>query len=180
MRGAFIKVSMFDDRLEIESPGRLPDIVTVDNICYTRFSRNSQISRVMTEFGFVRELNEGVKKIFSDMKEYKLDAPEYSDSANTVRLVLKNNIDARTTYRNKALDKASDEALNEAINEALNGDEKAVINILRTDSKVSQIEIAKRTGYSRSKVQRIMKNLTENNIVQRDGAKKNGAWRIMI
>ena len=46
--------------------------------------------------------------------------------------------------------------------------------------KVSQIEIAKRTGYSRSKVQRIMKNLTENNVVQRGGAKKNGVWRIII
>ena len=180
MTGAYIKVSMYDDRLEIESPGCLPDVVSVDNIRYTRFSRNPKISRVLTEFGWVRELNEGVKKIFSDMEEYKLDAPEYSDSANTVKLLLKNNIDTRMAYRNIALDKASDEAINEAINEALNDDEKAIINVLRADSKVSQIEIAKRTGFSRSKVQRIMKNLTENNVVQRDGAKKNGVWRIII
>ena len=61
--GLFIKVSMYDDRLEIESPGRFPYIVTADNISYTRFSRNKTISRVMTEFEWVRELNEGVKKI---------------------------------------------------------------------------------------------------------------------
>ena len=65
--GQYIKVSMFDDRLEIESPGRFPDLVTADNISYTRFSRNKTISRVMTEFEWVRELNEGVKKIYTDM-----------------------------------------------------------------------------------------------------------------
>lgn len=67
MTGCFIKISMYDDRLEIESPGCLPDVVTVNNIRETRFSRNPKISRVLTEFGWVRELNEGVKKIFIDM-----------------------------------------------------------------------------------------------------------------
>lgn len=86
MTGCFIKISMYDDRLEIESPGCLPDVVTVNNIRETRFSRNPKISRVLTEFGWVRELNEGVKKIFIDMSEGNLEAPMYSDYANTVRL----------------------------------------------------------------------------------------------
>ena len=50
MTGCFIKISMYDDRLEIESPGCLPDVVTVNNIRETRFSRNPKISRVLTEF----------------------------------------------------------------------------------------------------------------------------------
>ena len=37
MTGCFIKISMYDDRLEIESPGCLPDVVTVNNIRETRF-----------------------------------------------------------------------------------------------------------------------------------------------
>ena len=67
MTGSYIKVSMFDDRLEILSPGKLPSIVTIDNIRDTRFSRNPRIARVLTEFGWVRELNEGVKRIYEDM-----------------------------------------------------------------------------------------------------------------
>ena len=63
MAGSFIKVSMYDDRLEIKSPGKLPNIVTVENIKHTRYSRNPRISRVMTEYGWVRELNEGVKRM---------------------------------------------------------------------------------------------------------------------
>ena len=62
-RGDYIRVSMFDDRLEIVSPGALPNIVTLDNMRTTRYSRNPRIARTLVEFGWVRELNEGVKRI---------------------------------------------------------------------------------------------------------------------
>lgn len=92
MEGSYIKVTMFDDRLEIESPGKLPSIVTVENIRETRYSRNPKITRVLGEFGWVKELNEGVKRIFSDMEKFFLEDPEYSEPNQSVRLVLKNNI----------------------------------------------------------------------------------------
>ena len=75
MSGNYIKVSMYDDRLEIESPGNLPNIVTLDNIKETRYSRNPRISRVLTDFGWVKELNEGVKRIYTDMEGFFLDDP---------------------------------------------------------------------------------------------------------
>ena len=76
----------------------------------------------MTEFEWVRELNEGVKKIFADMAAAGLPAPEYEETPNTVRLILRNNIDERTVHRkNKASDKASNGGLNEALEEELEG-----------------------------------------------------------
>lgn len=92
MSGKYIMVSMYDDRLEIESPGKLPNMVTVDNIKETRYSRNPRISRVLTEFGWVRELNEGVKRIYADMENLFLDDPVYSEPEQSVKLTLKNNI----------------------------------------------------------------------------------------
>ena len=92
LSGSFIKVSMYDDRLEIESPGRLPNIVTLANIKETRYSRNPRISRVLNEFGWVRELNEGVNRIYKDMAKFFLDAPVYTEPGETVKLVLRNNI----------------------------------------------------------------------------------------
>lgn len=105
MAGGYIRVSMYDDRLEIESPGRLPNIVTVANIRETRYSRNPRISRVLTDFGWVRELNEGVKRIYSDMEKFFLEDPEYSEpEQSSVRLVLKNNIIMRRQrQRDRAL-----------------------------------------------------------------------------
>ena len=48
IRGEHIKVLMFDDRLEIHSPGLLPNIVTVENILYQRYSRNPRIARILS------------------------------------------------------------------------------------------------------------------------------------
>lgn len=99
MAGRYILVSMYDNRLEIESPGKLPSIVTVENIKETRYSRNPRIARLLTEFGWVRELNEGVKRIYADMEKFFLDDPIYSEPEQSVRLVLKNNIVMRNLRR---------------------------------------------------------------------------------
>ena len=77
---------MFDDRLEIHSPGKLPNIETVENIKHERFSRNPRIARTLTEFGWVREMNEGVKRIYSEMESYFLHEPKYTEPGNKVVL----------------------------------------------------------------------------------------------
>ena len=100
LQGDYIRITMFDDRIEFSSPGRLPSIVTVDNIQTTRFSRNPMIARVLSDFGWVRELNEGVKRIYTDMASYFLDPPSFSEpNGNTVLLVLHNNIATRSLRR---------------------------------------------------------------------------------
>lgn len=106
IQGDHIRITMFDDRIEFSSPGRLPSIVTVDNIQTTRFSRNPMIARVLSDFGWVRELNEGVKRIYTDMASYFLEPPSFSEpNGNTVLLVLKNNIAARSMRRVESLNK---------------------------------------------------------------------------
>ena len=173
--GQFIKVSMYDDRLEIESPGRFPNIVTADNISYTRFSRNKTISRVMTEFEWVRELNEGVKKIYSDMAEAGLPEPEYIETPNTVRLILRNNIDVR---KNKTSNKTSGKTSSDVLFEGLSDDENILLVIIKKAPYATQDIFAQETGFSLSKVQRMMKKLQDEKIIWRKGSKKKGSWEI--
>ena len=83
-------------RMLIQSPGKLPGAVTLDNIRNHRFSRNPTIARVFSAFDWVRELNEGVDKIFQEMDEAGLPAPEYeNDNDYYLKLVLKNNLTQR-------------------------------------------------------------------------------------
>ena len=80
---------MYDDRLEILSPGRLPNTVTLDNMHETRYSRNPRIARTLVEFGLVRELNEGVKRIYTEMQRLLLNDPVFSEPDGTkVQLTL--------------------------------------------------------------------------------------------
>ena len=90
LHGNCIMIKHFDDHLEISNSGPLPAQVNVDNIKEQRFSRNPRIGRVLYEMGYVRELNEGVKRIYSSMNEYKLSEPVYSDENSIVTLKLEN------------------------------------------------------------------------------------------
>jgi ATP-dependent DNA helicase RecG len=92
LQGNCIYIKHFDDRLEISNSGPLPAQVNVSNIRTQRFTRNPRIGRVLAEMGYVRELNEGVNRIYSSMEESMLSEPEYSDNNDTVILKLTNNV----------------------------------------------------------------------------------------
>lgn len=64
--GDHIRVELFDDRLEIESPGRLPGLVRIDNIRTARFARNPRIARALADLDYGRELGEGVNRMYEE------------------------------------------------------------------------------------------------------------------
>lgn len=167
MMGSYIKVSMFDDRLEILSPGKLPSVVTVDNIRDMRFSRNPRIARVLTEFGWVRELNEGVKRIYEDMEDFFLDEPIYSEPEQSVRLVLKNNIVMRTMCQ---ADRAV-ENIGDAVWEQLDELERKILVYMGGKKSVKTAELVEHTGKSTRTVGTRLNHLIELNIIKRNGTK---------
>lgn len=167
MTGSHIKISMFDDRLEILSPGKLPSIVTVDNIRETRFSRNPRIARVLTEFGWVRELNEGVKRIYSDMEEFFLDEPIYSEPEQSVKLVLKNNIVMRKMRQS---DRAV-ESIGTDMWHGLDDLEKEILSYMGSKTTVTRAELCDITGKSNGTVTNRLNNLMKKELVKRNGNK---------
>lgn len=92
VQGNAIYIKHFDDRLEISNSGPLPAQVTIDNIKTERFARNPRVARVLEDLGYVRQLNEGVSRIYESMEKSMLSVPEYSEKNGTVYLVLRNTI----------------------------------------------------------------------------------------
>ena len=176
MTGSHIKVAMFDDRLEITSPGKLPNIVTVDNIQMTRYSRNPRIARVLTEFGWVRELNEGVKRIFSDMQDFYLESPVYSEPEHSVKLVLKNNIAMRTR---RQLERAASN-LGEDVWEELDDLEKKILTYMSGKNEVTRKELSEMMNKSNGTISRRLNKLIERNIIIRNGNKFDSTHTYMI
>ena len=167
MSGSYILISMYDDRLEIESPGGLPDIVTVENIRETRYSRNPTISRVLTEFGWVRELNEGVKRIYSDMADFFLDEPEYYDPGHTVKLILRNNI---VTRHLRQRDRTK-ENIPAQIWEQLDVTEQQILTFMMVRGRVTRAELEKHVEKSATTVRKKINNLIDLDLIKPNGNK---------
>jgi ATP-dependent DNA helicase RecG len=70
---------MFDDRLEIWSPGRLPPPITLERLGYDQFSRNRLIARVLVERGYIEEVGLGIRRMREEMAGLGLPEPEFRE-----------------------------------------------------------------------------------------------------
>ena len=89
LAGATVDVTVWDDRVEIKSPGGLPGHVTVDNIRDEHFSRNRIVMRVLKLLGLVEEYGEGVDRMFREMEERLLQPPSFAATPASVTVTLK-------------------------------------------------------------------------------------------
>lgn len=173
LRGDYILVAKYDDRLEIKSPGRLPNIVTVDNIFTTRFARNPIISRVLTEMELVRELNEGVPRVFSVMKDAGLPKPEIIETAANVTVVLRN---GKTTSDNPQTTEKT--ALTTTENATEKTTEK-IIRILKERPYATAGQVAEELGLTIDGVDYNIRKLKKNGRIVRIGGDKGGHWEVV-
>ena len=150
--------------MEILSPGDLPGIVTINNIKEKRYARNPIISRTLTELGVVRELNEGVSRIYREMSDLFLEDPVYiEDKGSSLKLVLKNNIVMRSKRKNELLLK--DNNINQKWKE-LNSIEQKTIQFIFDKGDVMTHQIAEYIDRDRKTAQRILKKLENKELIE--------------
>lgn len=85
-----VQVLIFDNRIEVLSPGRLPAFVTQDNILDVRYARNPRVVGMLSKYKHPpnKDISEGLNTAFQKMKEWRLRKPEISDEGNYVRVLI--------------------------------------------------------------------------------------------
>ena len=85
-----IELSIYDDRLEVVSPGRLPNTVTVDKMrTGCRATRNEVVKEILRDYAYIEATGLGVpRKIVRGMREHNGTEPDLveEDDRFTVRL----------------------------------------------------------------------------------------------
>ncbi len=165
-QGEGIRVKQFTDRLEVESPGRFPKLVRVENIRQSRFSRNPHIARVLAELtDYVREMNEGVERMFQEMEQVGLREPVYEVTPGGVRVTLyKQSGGARTS--------ADDNAVLMIVRLERRLGSEAMAALLLAFKQVKQLptrQVAQILDVSLNSARVYMNQLEEVGLVQREG-----------
>lgn len=85
-----VQVLIFNNRIEIISPGKLPSFVTAENILETRYSRNPKIVRTLNKYPNPpnKDLGEGLNTAFQKMKEFKLKSPVVEELEKSVKVTI--------------------------------------------------------------------------------------------
>jgi ATP-dependent DNA helicase RecG len=89
LAGDHIRVELYPNRVEIESPGRFPGLANPERpLNISRFARNPRIARVCADLRLGQELGEGIKRMFEEMRRVGLTDPVYKQGSGSVRLTL--------------------------------------------------------------------------------------------
>jgi ATP-dependent DNA helicase RecG len=164
MAGDHIRVDIFDDRIEISSPGRFPGLVDLsDPLQAMRFARNPRIARVCADLSLGQELGEGIRRMFEEMRLAGLTDPVYRQTSGSVELQL------------------LAEPVDRRLEERLPAQARAISRTLRSEGRMSTGDLMNVLGVSRPVVQRELNMLKDAGIVEWVGKSRRDPrayWRL--
>ena len=165
LKNSNIFVRMFNDHIEVESPGNLPGIVTVENIYKENFPRNPTLMQGLLYLGYVKFASEGIDRIREEMIKLGLPEPEFQDDKKAVlfKVTLRNNIKKRIIKS----ELEGLEELNQKILKKLNEDEKKIIYYLFKNQIGAPADLEKEIGKGRATVVRRLRNLEKLKAIER-------------
>ena len=142
---------MFDDRIEIISPGGLPSGITEDEYLSGKLSvlRNRNLANVFYRLGFVEIFGTGITRI-KQLYEEGLKQPDFEVSENTIKIVLP----------------VFEKDLN------LTEDERKIYQILSKTMLKPISEIAPYVEFGKSKTTKLLKEMSEKGVVEIEGKGK--------
>jgi len=90
VRGSYIQVRMFADRLEIQSPGGLFGNVTVDNIEEEQSTRNARLMRILEDMHVVENRGSGIRAMLHSLRAANLEPPRFDDRRSSFLITFRN------------------------------------------------------------------------------------------
>ncbi len=180
-----VQVAIYDDRLEVSSPGGLYNGLTFDEAMqgHSRL-RNRVIANVFSQIGFVEAWGTGLRRIRNSAKEYNLPEPEFIEMPESFRVNLfrspspmQNIGETSVEHRSNIGDESAEHRF---IHEAeLNITQLKIIDMLSTSPTMKGSELAEQIGISKRNVEVNIKKLKEIGLLIRHGSSRGGYWEVV-
>lgn len=147
---SYIQIAMYEDKIEINSPGGLPAGISKDEYLCGNISvlRNPIIAGVFNRLNIIEKFGTGIARI---NKEYtkSISKPDFEVSENRIRIIL-------PVIQTNTID--------------LSEDETTIYELLKEDVELSRKEIDLKTGFNKAKTLRILNSLVDKNVISKTGS----------
>jgi ATP-dependent DNA helicase RecG len=166
LRNMCTTVKLFEDRMEVQSPGAFPPFVTAQNIYeITSHPRNPHLFHAMWYLEYVRCNNEGTKRMRDKMRGNNLPPPEFREHEQDfvcVKVTLRNDIQHRKLW----VDEDAAALIGKALFEGLTDDERRIINYVAefNSANVSIVQRLTQSSWPHSK--QVLAGLVEKRILR--------------
>lgn len=199
LRPAPIRLFVFDDRVEVISPGALAGGLTEEDIRNGKtYQRNPYMATFATNALYYKGIGSGIVRILAEYPEIQL---ENDDSAKEFKVIIERTIQKSDVTTQKEALKDSDtiqksdstiqkEALKDSntiqksestIQKNLDPSQVRVLNFFREHPKATIDEmVAELNGLSLGGVKFIIAKLQKNGLLKRVGGRKHGEWKVLV
>jgi len=171
IQGSEIHIDMYDDRLEIVSPGGMPDgkriqDLNIDDIPSIR--RNPVICDIFSRLKLMERRGSGLRKIID---EYPKEAvPMFRSTEQSFVVTLKN-----LNYGKSSMPSGIENGTDDGIEK----NTEKILNAILADPKITQKQMTVETGLSLRTIGRELKNLRDTGVIRRVGSDRSGYWEIV-
>ena len=90
VRGSYIQIRLFADRLEIQSPGGLYGNVTEERLEVEQSTRNRLLMRLMEDVQLVENRGSGIRGMLDAMRQANLEPPRFEDKRTSFWVTFRN------------------------------------------------------------------------------------------
>ena len=200
--GSEIHIDMYDDRMEIYSPGGMMDgrlIQQLNPLTVPSKRRNPLLADFFSRLGLMERRGSGMKKIIDSYKRFEklpnFHAPEFQSNASEFHVILWN-----LNYENEVIGEITPNGtplLQEFVKE--NGEvfvkefvkgqskfakefvkaNRQIYKLISQNPHINAAQMAESMGVSARQVQKYLKRLQESGKITRVGGRKIGEWKII-
>lgn len=162
-----IQVAIFDDRLEVTSPGMLLNNVSIKKMMegYSK-PRNPAIANAFAYMKIIEKWGTGIPRIFRECREYGLPDPELIDFDGDFRVNM---------YR-KSLQ--SENQVTEKVTEVTDIEVK-ILKLIYDNPTITTSKLADMLSVTRKTISTHIKIMKKNNMIERIGSDRKGYWKIL-
>lgn len=180
-----IQVAIYDDRLEITSPGGLLPGVTID-LMKEGFSkiRNRSLANAFVYMNLVEAWGSGIPKLMQAMQEYGLREPEFIDMEVAFRINLyrdQNETDYHFDMNGigKNADKmpeSADKVLENADKVLINVQEKNIYDYIQKNNSITTAQAAECAGVKQRRAREILSKMVKKGLLKKCGASRSTVY----
>jgi len=163
VRGSYVQILMFADRLEVRSPGGLFGNVTIDNLEDEHSTRNARLMRMMEDMHVVENRGSGISAMLHAMREANLEPPRFDDRRASFKV----------TFHNHTLMTAEAISwLNQFSHLPLNDRQRLSLVYLRHNNQITNNDYRRLNRVDTMVAGQELRGLVQTNLIEQKGASR--------
>ena len=169
-----IQVALFDDRLEVTSPGMLLNGVSIKKMKegYSK-PRNRAIASAFAYMKIIEKWGSGIPRILRECSEYGLPEPKFIDFDGDFRVNMYRQLPEKAWSHTNDINDTNDTNDTNDINDT------KILNQIRENPSITQTELKEKLQVSIVTVKRLMADLQKRGLIERQGSSRKGKWIII-